>query len=90
MTQVNPHYSCIVPRDMVDGPHMVHFSGVLMQPGRNNDYTIEFLNDTDAIIHWWDSEIESYADKLVSITQLRTGARWAFSSESGVYVDTRR
>jgi hypothetical protein len=90
MTQENPYYSCMVPRDMVDGPHMVHFAGVLMQPGRHNDYTIEFHDDTDAIIHWWDSVVNEYGEKLISITQLRTGKRWAHSSRSGVYVDTRR
>lgn len=89
MEQESPFYSCVVPRDMVNGPHMVHFAGVLMQPGRHNDYTIEFT-DEDAIVHWWDAIVNEYPEKLISVTHLRTGARWAYSSESGVYVDTRK
>ena len=85
----NPYYSCIVPKELVDGPHMVHFAGVLMQPGKHNDYTIEFIEE-DAVIHWWDDAVVGYGEKLVSITDLRTGSRWAYSSEDGVYVDTRR
>jgi len=82
-------YSCWVPADMVKEPHLIHFAGVLMQPGKHNDYTIE-IDGPDAFLHWWDPEICGYEDKLVSITKLFTGERWAYSSKDGVYVDTRK
>lgn len=84
-------YSCWVPEYMVAGAHMIHFAGILMQPGKQNDYTIQLSgNGVDALLHWWDPEICNHEEKLISITKLSTGERWAWSSGEGVYVDTRK
>jgi hypothetical protein len=86
-----PSYSCVVPYKMVSRPHMIHLNGLLVQPGKENDYTIQFIQNEykEAVIHWWVS-IDDLPEKLVSITRLEDGARWAYSSKWGVYVDTER
>lgn len=73
-----------VPRDMIEAPHMIHLDGALMQPGKDNDYTIE-----EGHINWW-NPLASDPCLVVSVTRLTDGARWAFSQEYGVFVDTRK
>lgn len=81
MTDVYRHP---VPNDMVSSPHMIHLEGILMQPGKDNDYTIE-----GGHINWW-NPLADRKELVVSVTRLTDGARWALSKEHGVFVDTRK
>lgn len=85
-----PHYEHDVPLYMLEGPNLVHFDGRLAQPGHHNDYTFHRSEKEGlAICRWWNPSMRSAKVKLVSITRLDTGDRWAFSSQDGVYIDTR-
>jgi len=85
-----PCYEHAVPQHMIDGPHLVHFDGRLVQPGRHNDYTFHNSeNEGMVLCRWWNTSVATAKIKLVSIIRMDTGDRWAFSSEEGVYIDTR-
>lgn len=84
-----PCYSCVVPGDMIDCPHLIFFHGTLLHPGLHNDYVLE-VKENITLLHLWNPEICDYKEKLISIVKLNTGERWAYSSDEGVYVDTRK
>lgn len=84
-----PCYSCRIPLDMIEVPHLIFLDGVLIQPGRENDYVLEMIDNT-AYLHVWNPEICNYDEKLICIVKLNTAERWAYSSKEGVYVDTRK
>jgi len=83
------YYSCIVPSDMIDCPHLIFFHGTLLHPGKSNDYTLE-IKENATILHLWNPDIYGYDEKLISVVKLNNGERWAYSSIEGVYVDTRK
>ena len=85
-------YEIMVPSYMIEGPHLVHLNGTLMNPGEDNDYTIGISNKnpTAAIIYWWDPNIKHMKKNIsISITRMDTGERWCFSNVDGVFLDTR-
>lgn len=85
-----PCYEHAIPLYMVEGPHLVHFDGRLVQPGRHNDYTFHRSEDEGLVLcRWWNASVAGARVKLVSVVRLDTGDRWAYSSEEGVYIDTR-
>lgn len=84
-----PTYQHIIPAELVENPHLVHLGGALMQPGINNDYTIECHGGT-TIIKWWNGVSEDDPDIVISVTRLDTGERVALTPKDGVFVDTRR
>lgn len=89
MLKEKPLLRHLVPRKMVDAPHQIHLGGILMQPGSDNDYIIERIGESDAIL-CWNYSVADNPNAVVSITQLNTGERWAWTQDTGVFVDTRR
>jgi hypothetical protein len=79
---------------MFEGPHTVHFNGLLVHPGRNNDYTLHHSNDSYVRICWWHPEVgkmvETTEEITISVIRLDTGERWGYSNMEGVFVDTRK
>lgn len=85
-------YKTIVPLYMFEGPHMIHFNGIFVHPGKNNDYTLGIENDK-AVIYWWNTNVEHMIKRnqgvTISILRLDTGERWGVSNLDGVFIDTR-
>jgi hypothetical protein len=88
-----PCCKIIVPSYMLEGPHMVHFNGIFVHPGKSNDYTIGIEEDNKTVIYCWNSDIKNMMERnqeiIISILKLDTGERWGVSNLEGVFIDTR-
>jgi len=75
-----------MPKYFLDAPHMVFRDGIIAQPGLDNDYSVDDGGD-DAVLEWHEPLRRG---EVTCVVRLDTGERWAWSTEEGVYVDTRK
>lgn len=75
-----------VPLAMLEAIHMVYRNGLLVQPGKHNDYTVD-LGEVIARVSW-NIPLEQW--EQVCVFCPATGSRWAWSPHCGVFVDIRR
>ena len=83
--------STVVPTDMISDPHLIFVNGILVNPGKNNDYTIQKGVEESKVV-WWSPEIIDsfgHGDIHVIVIKLNDGTRWGFSNKEGIFLDTR-
>ena len=91
-TKAKLQASTTIPSDMLVLPHLIFVNGILMNPGQNNDYTLQLNKHEESKIIWWNPEVINAfkrGDVHVTVIKLHNGARWGFSNKEGVFLDTR-
>jgi hypothetical protein len=81
-----------VPSYIVSGPHLVFFNGLLVNPGKENDYTLGFADGEKTAIKWWNSgvtkQVELIGDFVVVVVRMDTGERFGVSYKEGIFLNT--
>jgi hypothetical protein len=75
----------LVPKHIIHKNTMVYVNGLFLQPGKDNDYTIVYNENSDFVKIKWSRHV--LPSDLICFFHPTTGKRWSWSFECGTYVD---